>query len=216
VPPGREPGAQSIRNEGGFRLWEWITGVVGTGMVAGGIFLAVGGRGPSFNPVEEGIGGSVFAFFGLVCVVQAYRWHREHQPLRLTKRLPGVALAVDRNTARRGDRLSLTLTLSSRASRRADHLEVGLVCTELYDYQVQAQTRMGPINVRQTGQARAHEHWQPIDSMQGRRTFSFDVPVDAPYSYEGDCVSFAWRASVREVRQLRYDPRLDVPVWVLP
>lgn len=219
MPSGHEPGVQSLRNESGltgFTVWEWFTGVVGAGMVGGGVFLAVGGRGGSFDPREEALGGSVFAFFGLVCVFQAYRWHRGNHPLKLAKRLPGITLAVDTETVKRGSSLSIMLTFSSKAAGKEEQLEVGVVCTELYDYQVRAQTRAGPIDVRQTGRANAHERWERVNLREGGRTFSFEVPTDAPYSYEGECISYAWRASVRDVRQLRSDPRLDLPFWVLP
>lgn len=218
IPPGHDPGPQTLRNQGGSTLWEWFTAFVGSGMVIGGLFVAAGGRGPKFNPWEEGIGGIVFAFFGAVCVAWAYSLRRKRRPLRLADRLPGAALAVDRDDARRGDKLSVTLTLanSGGANEEPESLEVGLVCVEIYDYQVVAQTRAGPIYVRQTGEANAHENWQQVERAAGAQTVDFELPRDAPYSYEGDCVSYAWRVSARVARRMRSDPRLDHAVWVRP
>lgn len=56
LPPGREPGAQSLRSRTGWPFWEWAMGLVGSGMVVGGIFLAAGGRGPEFDRGEGGPG----------------------------------------------------------------------------------------------------------------------------------------------------------------
>jgi len=217
IPPGYDPGPQTLRNQGGSTLWEWFTAFVGSGMVIGGLFVAAGGRGSKFNPWEEAIGGLVFAFFGAVCVAWAYSLRRKRRPLRLADRLPGAALAVDRDDARRGERLSVTLTLASSSGSADDGpLEVGLVCVEIYDYQVVAQTRAGPVYVRQTREANAHEEWRKVERTAGDQSVEFELPRDAPYSYEGDCVSYAWRVSARIARTLRSDPRIDHAVWVLP
>ena len=216
IPPGHDPGPQTLRNQGGSTLWEWFTGFVGTGMVIGGLFLAAGGRGPRFNPWEEGIGGTVFAFFGAVCVLWAYSLRRKRSPLSLADRLPGAALSVGSEEARRGGKLSVTLTVASSGGPDDEPLELGLVCVELYDYRVTAQTRAGPIYVRQTGEAHAYEHWEHVERSLGSQTVELELPRDAPYSYEGDCVSYAWRVSARVARRLRSDPRIDHPIWVRP
>ncbi|MDX6436658.1 MAG: hypothetical protein QOK34_1492 [Gaiellaceae bacterium] len=184
-------------------------------MVIGGLFVAAGGRGPRFNPWEEGIGGSVFAIFGAVCVAWAYSLRRKRQPLSLADRLPGAALTVAGEEARRGGKLSVTLTLA-RSSPDDEPLELGIVCVEIYDYQVTAQTRAGPVVVRQTGEANAYEHWQHVERSAGSHSAELELPGDAPYSYEGDCVSYAWRVSARVARRLRSDPRIDHPIWVSP
>jgi hypothetical protein len=185
-------------------------------MVIGGLFVAAGGRGSKFNPWEEGIGGTVFAFFGAVCVAWAYSLRRKRRPLRLADRLPGAALAVDRDDARRGDKLSVTLTLASSGSADDEPLEVGLVCVEIYDYRVVTQTRAGPIYIRQTRETNAYEQWRQVERTAGDQAVDFELPRDAPYSYEGDCVSYAWRVSGRVARRLRSDPRIDHAVWVRP
>jgi hypothetical protein len=86
---------------------------------------------------------------------------------------------------------------------------VGLVCIERYDYLTRVQHRGGTTVVRRTAESTAHEEWRP-----GAPTLTFEIPRDAPYSYEGECVSYAWRVSARVVRKLRSDPRLDHAIWV--
>jgi hypothetical protein len=216
IPPGHDPGPQTLRNQGGSTFFEWFVGLVGTGMFVSGLFVAVGGRGSKFDPWEEAIGGTIFAFFGAVCALWAYSLRRKRSPLSLADRLPGAALAVGRDDARRGEKLSATLTLPSSGSVDEEPLEVGLVCVEIYDYQVVAQTRAGRVYVRQTGEANAHEDWRRVERTAGDQTIDFELPPDAPYSYEGDCVSYAWRVSARVARKLRADPRIDHAVWVLP
>jgi hypothetical protein len=126
----------------------------------------------------------------------------------------GVTLAVDRDEARRGEQLSVTLTLATSPERGEHGLEVGIVCTERWDYQVQARPRGAPVVLRQTAEATPHEEWRAVEARPGEHVVTFEIPRDAPYSYEGECVSFAWRVSARLVRRLRSDPRLDHPVWV--
>ena len=147
---------------------------------------------------------------GLFRVLTGNWQRRKRKPLRLRDRLRGVNLGVERNEARRGDGLSVTLT----HAEGADDLEVGLVCSELYDYVARAQTKGGTINILQTGQATAYEQWHAIEPGAGEQTLTIEIPRDAPYSYEGDCVSYAWRVSARRVRMLRSDPRIDVPICV--
>ncbi|MDQ2909775.1 MAG: hypothetical protein M3R26_01625 [Actinomycetota bacterium] len=72
------------------------------------------------------------------------------------------------------------------------------------------------ITIRQTGEATAYEHWEPVEPAAGEQTVALAIPPGAPYSYEGDCVSYAWRVSARRVRRLQPDQRLDHPVWVSP
>jgi hypothetical protein len=189
-------------------------GLVGTGMAAAGIFVAAGGRGPQFDRTEEALGGAFFALVGLVCAGWAYAQLRARRPPRLGARLRGIGLTVDRDEPRRGERLSVTLTLPPRAGQ--SELEVGLVCVERYDHLVRAQHRGGTSVIRQTGEATAHQEWRRVEPRAGEQTLTFQIPSDAPFSYEGECVSYAWRVSARAVRRLRADPRVDHPIWVLP
>ena len=110
----------------------------------------------------------------------------------------------------------LSVTFTGRGSEQS--LEVGLVCVEKDDRQVRVHSQSAGAGapVRQTTTATVYEEWQPAQTATGGQTFTFQVPRDAPYSYEGDCISFAWRVSARAVRRLRKDPRLDRPIWVEP
>jgi hypothetical protein len=211
LPPGREPGAQSMRNRTGSPLLEGFVGLVGVGMLVAGVFVAAGGRGPRFDRREEALGGAFFALIGLVCAGWAYSQRRSRRPLRLPKRLRGTTLAVERDEPRRGEELSVSLSLTKGA---VEQLEVGLVCVERYDYLTRVQHRGGTTVLRRTAEATAHEEWQAIEPAAGERTLSFEIPRDTPYSYEGECVSYAWRISARVVRRLRSDPRIDHPLWV--
>jgi len=185
-------------------------------MFVSGVFVAVGGRGSKFDPLEEALGGAFFASMGLVCALWAYSQLRKHRPPSLANHMPGSALAVDRDDARRGEKLSVTLTLASSGGADDEPLEVGVVCVERYDYQATAQTRAGLIFIRQTREANAYEDWRQVERTAGDQSVDFELPRDVPYSYEGDCVSYAWRVSARVARKLRSDPRIDHAVWVLP
>lgn len=214
LPPGREPGPQTLRNRAGYPFWEWAAGLVGAGLVVGGVFIAAGGRGPEFDRREEFWGGIFMASIGLVCAGWALFMRHKRRPLRLPNRLRGINLAVDREEARRGDELAVTLTFAGRARAEDERLEVGLVCIERHDYLVRAQHRAGATELRQTAEDTAHEQWQAIETASGEQTLTFEIPRDAPYSYEGDCVSYAWRVSARIPRKLRLDRRTDRPIWV--
>lgn len=212
LPAGHEPGIQSLRAEGGSRFWGWASGLVGSGMAVSGIFVAAGGRGPEFDRLEEGLGGAFFASMGLVCALWGYAQLRGPR----SARLKGVRLGVGHEVARRGDALTVTLTLAGDAGRAPDdeRLEVGLVCAERYDHRVRVQHRGGVTYVRRTAEATAHEEWRELGQVTGEATFTFVVPPEAAYSYEGECVSYAWRASARVARRLRPDSRIDHPIWV--
>jgi hypothetical protein len=98
---------------------------------------------------------------------------------------------------------------------RPGSLEVGLVCREFYDTRVDAYGREGsPLAQRMTIDAVAYEEWQAGHDRS--RPYSFTVPVDAPYSYEGECLSFAWAVTTR----YRTGDDLPVerirPLWVRP
>jgi hypothetical protein len=216
LPPGREPGIQSLRTRYAFPLWEWAVGLVGAAMAIGGVFVAAGGRGPQFDRTEEALGGAFFAAFGFLAVGLMYSTLRKRRPSSLARRMPGTTLGVEREEARRGDELRVTVTLSPGAARADDPLEVGLVCVERYDYTARAQTKAGPVNVRQTRDATAYERWLPVERAVGEQSYVLGIPAAAPYSYEGECVSYFWRISARAVRRLRADPRSDHPIWVRP
>jgi hypothetical protein len=211
LPEGREPGDQSRRNRTRRNFLAPFVGLVGTAMFVAGIWAAAGGRGDEFNRQEELFGGLFFAAGGLLCMYGAFAVWRRGQAKR-HRRLRGTKLAVSGGPIRRGDEVSVTI-----ARRRTDDLvEVGLACDERYDVEVPVTVKGASSVMRQTAVATIHEQWQtvPADARDG--VFQFSLPVDLPYSYEGDCVSYAWRVAARAAKPLRKDARLDQPIWVEP
>lgn len=95
-------------------------------------------------------------------------------------------------------------------------IEVGVVCVERYDRPVTSRTEQGTVTERRTGEAIAYERWLPAWLTEEPQTFRFTIPLDAPYSYEGDCLSFAWRVSARERGAPGAKDASDDPIWVLP
>jgi hypothetical protein len=58
------------------------------------------------------------------------------------------------------------------------------------------------------------QDWTPAPPGALSRRVELALPADGPYSYEGDCVSFAWAVVVRRVGEKR--PAQPVPLWVAP
>jgi hypothetical protein len=212
LPPGREPGTQSLRNRRRGRVVAPFVGVVGTAMFAAGVWVAAGGRGARFDRQEELWGGLFFAAIGLLCVYGAFAIWNTGRPER-HPRLRGRRLSVAGAELRRGDEVSVTFT-----GRRTtdDRLELGLACDERYDTEIRVFTRGVSTVVRQTGEEAVHEEWQTVPPGAAEHTVTFQVPPDVPYSYEGSCLSYAWRVSARAERPLRKDARYDEPIWVQP
>jgi hypothetical protein len=190
-------------------VWPFV-GVVGTAMFAAGIWVAAGGRGSGFDRQEELYGGLFFGAVGLLCLFVALASWETGRP-QLRPRLRGAALAVDGEAFRRGDELTVTLSRTTDAP-----LEVGLACDERVDTEARVFVRGASVVRRQTAEEAIHEQWQSAGAGAGDRTFTFRVPDDAPYSYEGACVSWGWRVSARAARRLRKDARVDSPIWVDP
>ena len=177
-------------------------------MFAAGVWVAAGGRGAAFDRGEELWGGLLFAAFGLlVLYVVLVVWGGAGP--RPARSLRGLTLSPLGEEARRGGELELVVR--GRPSG-VEHLEVGLVCVERVDTEVRTQHAVR----RETVETTVAEEWQAVPAGADPHTVRFDVPPDAPYSYEGDCVSFAWRVSARAPRRARPDERADEPIWVEP
>jgi hypothetical protein len=209
LPAGRTPGALSLRNRTRRNFLAPFVGLVGVAMYAAGVWVAAGGRGPRFDRTEELLGGLLFAAGGLLCVYGGLVIAGRGRP-KQSARLRGVTLQIAGEAFRRGDDVSITFT-GRRPSD--DRLEVGIACDERFDQEVPTDS---PVEIRQLMEAIAHEAWQAAPAGAGEYLLAFSLPVDAPYSYEGDCVSFSWRVSVREARRLGGDARYDRPIWVDP
>lgn len=168
LPPGREPGPQSLRvGKAGFRQ-------------------AMGGAGGVLGGVASMVGGELAA--------------------------PHLDVTVEPIELKRGEELRVVVAVGdpAQAGRR---LEVDLLCTEWYDYRA----RDSHNNSRRvTRAAKAYGQTQAIEQSAGRHELAFTIPEQAPFSHEGEVVSFSWKVSVREERENRIDPVLERPIWVLP
>jgi hypothetical protein len=212
LPPGRDPGPQSLRNRSRRTVLSPFVGIVGTAMFAAGVWVAAGGRGARFDRAEELYGGLFFAGVGLLCVYGAFVISEVGRPKR-HPRLRGTRLSFAGDGLRRGGEVSVTFT---GRRTRGERIEIGIACDERYDTQARVYSRGVSTVVRQTGEATVHEEWQAVPRGAVEQTITLRVPDGAPYSYEGSCVSFGWRISARAVRPLRKDARRDEPIWVDP
>jgi hypothetical protein len=132
------------------------------------------------------------------------------------------AVSASAQELRRGDEVTVHLDVTA-PDRIGERLEYGLVCTAWYDDQ-QRQTSsgaggsgMGHAQTRRVAvETTAWESWVEAGRAAGVQSTTFRLPPDGPFSYEGRCLTFAWRASAREPKDLAIDPRRDVPIWVAP
>ena len=159
------------------------------------------------------------------------RFQREFRPRRvasLEKRLLGLLKPIDLlrrrltrglqvgasdQEVRRGEEVEALVTISS--ARGLGDIEVGLVCTEyyaLYSEGVSTDDSGG----RATTYAIAHEAWLPIESAPGAQSVRLTIPPEAPFSYEGDCLSFRWEVVARGRRRRRLDAQAKHEISVLP
>lgn len=77
-------------------------------------------------------------------------------------------------------------------------LEVGLVCPEHYDEEVRDHGMDGHDATRRTtSRAVEYEQWQHLDCVAGEHEVTLTIPAHAPYSYDGDCLSFRWEVVAR-------------------
>lgn len=118
---------------------------------------------------------------------------------------------------RRGEELEADLTIHYPEDV-GERLEVGLVCVERYDRPVSRRIPEGETRVeRGIGEDVAYEAWLPAWRTEEDQVFRFRIPRDAPYSHEGECLSFAWRVTGREPdRVAEEDAVSDDPIWVFP
>jgi hypothetical protein len=108
---------------------------------------------------------------------------------------------------RRGDTLDVTV----KADAGIEGLEAGLICTETFPvFVVRGKvTHSG----HEFEDEVAFEHWLPVEPLQ--QTVALSVPVDAPYSYDGENLKFKWRVAVRQPRR-GLDAVRTREIWVLP
>ena len=101
---------------------------------------------------------------------------------------------------RRGDGVDVAITIRDGAHTGL-RLRVGILCLERYD--VEESTKNSTRRV--TREASAHEEWREVSASEAQQGLTFAVPAEAPYSYTGSCLSFAWQAEACEIARLRPD-----------
>lgn len=200
----RGPGSQRRRNA------RWYAGGVGIMavfalMMVG--FAAYGASSPGKAPRWVFI--AVFGGAALVLALLAW-WLWLRRRSRAARHFSVQATPL----VHRGGDVDAVLRVTGPVSGR---LQVGLVCRERYDV---LETRVdGDGNTfrdRVTREARAHEDWREAGPLPGEQRFRFAVPAGAPFSHEGDAVSWIWAVVAREDQPRRRDPTAEAPVWVAP
>jgi hypothetical protein len=111
--------------------------------------------------------------------------------------------------------VTATLVISD-PQKLGEKLDLGLVCSEFYDVKTTVYDQNGSHEQRVTRTAEAVGQWRGADRAQPQQTVSFTVPPDAPFSYEGTTVSWAWRVSAIDRHAHRLDAHRDVAIWVSP
>ncbi len=208
LPPGREPGPQSRRRATGRALGGCaapafvVAGLVAAAMVAGfGALLGSLPDGPPSWPFYAG---------AAVVLVLSWLFARTMWRGARTRYAGGVSVSVDRQELRRGERVLATVA-DSGSGAGGGALEVGLVCTEHFDvwrsYGDHAPSRA-------IDSAAVTQVWAGADGGGLGARVELALPADAPYSYEGDCVSLSWAVVVRRAGEQRFGE--PVPVWVQP
>jgi hypothetical protein len=203
LPPGREPGPQSRRG----RIGRSVGGCTAPAFAFGGILFAallVGfglllgalPGGPPSWPFLIGAAAVLVFFWALARGL----WRGGHP-----RYARGLEVAIERQEVRRGERIAATAS-------GAGELEVGLLCTERYD----VWRRVGDSDSRSrvTDSASVWQSWVPAPNAALGQRIQLSVPAGAPYSYEGDCVSFSWAVVVRRVGEKRFAS--PVALWVAP
>jgi hypothetical protein len=203
LPVGREPGAQSRRA----RLGRTVGGCAAPAFVVGGLAAAAVVVGFGALVATLPAGPAVWPFVLAAVVVLALFWGlalvlwRAGHP----RWARGLEVAVERDVVRRGGRVGAIATGDGA-------IEVGLVCVERYD--VWREGAGDDSRSRSTASAVVWESWAAAPHASLGQRVELTVPADAPYSHEGDCVSFGWSVRARRVGEKRIGP--PAPVWVEP
>jgi hypothetical protein len=187
-----------------------LIALIAGGLLAGAVLLLVTAN-QAKSPSGSRIGAAVFAGLALALApLVFYLWRRWRPP-----EAHHLQLRVEPVELRRGDAVSATLVISD-AGKLGEKLELGLVCSEYYDEEKTVYTQNGSHKQRVTSTAAAFSEWSGPDRGQAQQTVRFTVPLEAPFSYEGGAVSWAWHVSVIDRHGHRPDSHRDVPVWVSP
>ncbi len=141
----------------------------------------------------------------------SHSWSPSLDGLR-KKLAKGLEVRVDQPEVRRGEEIEALVVVAEPEG--LGELEAGLVCTEHYDEEVHTGSDSGTS--RMTCDAVEHEAWQPLPSMAGEHSVRLAVPANAPFSYEGSCLSFRWEVVARGRRDRKLDARASQEISVRP
>jgi hypothetical protein len=134
------------------------------------------------------------AVAGITLLGLGRRYRRKLRPRSDTVE---IAAAGD---VRRGGDVDVAITIRDGAHTGV-RLKVGILCLERYD--VEESTKNSTRRV--TREDFAHEEWREVSASEAQQALSFAIPVEAPYSYQGSCLSFEWHAEALEIARLRPD-----------
>ena len=134
-------------------------------------------------------------------------------PLDFVRKRQTRGLQVDggEHGVRRGEEVEALVTISNPEG--LGDLSAGLVCTEYYD---EESTDHEGHTSRATVEATAYEDWQPVEEVTGVQSVRLAIPADAPFSYEGACLSFKWELVARGHKSRGLDAQARSDLSVLP
>ena len=153
------------------------------------------------------VGAAVFAAGALIMF--ALGWFIFRRNVMGPPRAQAVDLRVEVTEFRCGAEVPVTLRRQTQPTEE-HQLQVGLVCTRYMDVKEQRYNQYGSYTVRETEPVDVITDWRDVSSKARTQSFTFTIPADGPFSYEGDTVSYAYRISARERRKMRTDPHRDV------
>lgn len=129
---------------------------------------------------------------------------------RLRPRSRKVEIAIT-DAVRRGQSVQVAVAIRNGA-HSALRLKVGVLCLERYDVEESDKD----TTHRVTREDFAHEEWREVSASEAQQGLTFAIPAEAPYSYQGSCLSFVWHAEALEVARMRPDPVASCDFEVRP
>jgi flagellar biogenesis protein FliO len=213
LPDGHLPGRQS-RSRYGLLAWFLLLLAILLCLFFVGLGVAlVVGAGSAESASGSYIGAAVLGIPGVAGTLFMVWLIRR----RFAKPVSHLRLDVHPLEVSRGQPVTARLTINDLAKVGDHELRVGLVCTEWYDLQrADLNPDTAAITRTVTESSVAYEQWTTIEHTAEPQAVTLQVPPDAPFSYEGTVLTYAWRVTARELVRRRTDPTVDVPIWVTP
>ena len=110
---------------------------------------------------------------------------------------------------RRGEKARVSLKMID-AGKVEGELRAEVECVERYDYR----SHTGRSTHRETDEETLHVEQVPLGTAQ--RSVDIEVPAAMPFTHQGSCISYLWKAVVREHRENATDRLSEQPLLVLP